>query len=520
MEAYDVAGEFERWRAAHPREWFELQAQLARENLLPFTQATFQEFEQSWHHSVICDALDLVARGVIRRLMVFAPPRHGKTELFQRRFPAFVLGRNPDFKIIASSYSQELAQASCVDVQNIMTHPLYANVFPDVRLPRQGVKMGMKVRTRTKFDLHLTRGGYRSSGIGGPITGFGFNLGLIDDPIKNRQEAESPTKRDAHESWYTSTFYTRMDRANAGIVISLTRWHHDDLAGRLLKKAQADPAADQWVVIILPALFEEGMTPVAGDRREPGEALWPDRFPVEHLMRVKANAGPYDWEALYQQRPFPPGGNKIKVSMMKSIDRLDVPASVRWVNYTDLAVSTKTSADFTVNGFLGIDNVGNLYLRDVLRGRWEWPDARELLLQRLITERKLKKWRGAIGFEKAGQQEGFIDDLNREPRARKNGITFRKVEVDRDKLTRALGWIAKVANGQFFVVEGAWNNDFIAECSLFTGLGDAHDDQIDMVSGAYELLADATPGTAELLTRPGNQRGAQQRYDGYSLEGG
>ena len=484
------------WAKANPELWKQARRDVARRYMLPFTLVTYQGFEQSWHHNLCCDVLDLVLAGALKRVMVFEPPRHSKTELFQRRFPAFILGRQPNAKIIGTSYSAELASANCVDVQRIIESPEYEQLFPDTKLP----KRGRGKRDSTTFELARGRGGYRSAGVGGPITGFGFNFGLIDDPLKNREEAESLTVTEKQYAWYTSTFYTRMDSVSAPIILSMTRWHPNDLAGKLLSLAKSDPTADQWTVISLPAILDQEQQRYAGDERQIGEALWPKRFPIDHLLKVKQNVGAYDWEALYQQRPYPAGGAKIPVTKFKVIEREQCPKELQWANFTDLAVSAKTSADFTVNGFIAYDwESGNVYLRDVIRGQWEWPQSRKLLTQRFINERYLG-WHGPAGVEKAGQQQALIDDLNSIRELVALPLTFEACEVDKDKLTRALPWIAKVDAGKFYLVQGPWLNDFIAECSLFTGAGDLHDDQVDMVSGAYALAVKGAQGVGSFET--------------------
>lgn len=480
------------WAQANPDAWQAARRDLARRHMLPFVLYTFQRFEQSWHHAVASDVIDQVLSGALRRVMVFEPPRHSKTELFQRRLPAFALGRDPDLRVIGTSYSAELASANNVDVQRIIESPEYGELFPGTRLP----KRGQGKRDSSFFELRGRRGSYRSAGVGGPITGFGFQLGLIDDPLKNREEAESLTITEKIYQWYTSTFYTRMDTARAAVVLTMTRWHQNDLAGKLLALAASDPTADQWVVINLPAILDQQAS--ALDPRQLGEALWPARFPLEHLQSIKQNIGAYDWEALYQQRPFPPGGAKVPVHKLKVVE--GAPGHLVWANYTDLAVSRKTSADFSVNGFVAVDpESGDVYIRDVLRGQWAWPEFRKLLVTRFQAERQ-RGWWGPAGFEQAGQQQGFVDDLNANRELITLGLTLEGVEVDKDKLTRALPWIARVDAGQVHLVNGPWVNDYVAELSHFTGAGDRHDDQVDMTSGGYMLAARHVGGGGEVVT--------------------
>lgn len=473
---------------------------LSRNDLLHFTDYTFPKFRESWHHSILSEALNRVAERKCRRLIIQAPPRHSKTEFVSRRFSAYLLGLNPALHIIGTSYAADLANRNNRDIQRIIDEDRYIRLFPGTRISSAGNLGGVKPhgakRTSNFFEIIGTMGSYRSAGVDGGITGMGFDIGIIDDPHKNRKEAESQVMRDAAWDWYTSTFLTRMDEEDAAIVVIQTRWHEDDLTGRLLALAKSNPEADQWEVINLPAVMDEDLESVRawGDNRKIGEALWPDKFPIKMLNSLKASQGAYDWESLYQQRPFPPGGRKIKTERFKYVDRENVPASVRWCFFGDLAVSSKTNADYTAMGFIGYDSNGDVYLRDVTRHQKEWPDTKKIMLDIIDRHRPPMG-----GIEKAGQQQGFIDDLNREQKLLDIPLTLQHCPVDKDKLTRALPWIAKVDEEKFHIVNGAWVDDFLTECAKFTGAGDLHDDQIDMVSGGYELVVSTYSNLTEMM---------------------
>jgi hypothetical protein len=286
-----------------------IRRELGRRKLLEFTRQTMSHYHAGRHHRILCDRLDRFARGELKRLMVFMPPRHGKSELVSRRLPAFILGKNPDVSIIATSYSADLAQRMNRDVQRIIDSAAYRGIFPETKLwgrsNRAGIQ-GTYARNTDLFEIVGKRGGYRSAGVGGGITGMGFDFGIIDDPTKNREDADSYRLRDATYEWYTSTFYTRRS-SGAGILLTTTRWNEDDLAGRLLKLAETDPKADQWEVLRFPAIATENPDPA--DWRQPGEALWPEKFPLEELEKTRA-ASEYEWHALYQQDPRPEGGSE------------------------------------------------------------------------------------------------------------------------------------------------------------------------------------------------------------------
>lgn len=275
----------------------------ARARLLDFTTYTFPGYRPNWHHQVLCDRLDAFRRGDITRLLVFLPPQHGKSELVSRRLPGQFLGDNPDLRIIAASYTSDLASAMNRDVQRVMDSAEYRRLFPATRLWGKNVRSdahGAYLRNSEMFEIVGRRGYYKSAGVGGGITGRPMDVGIIDDPIKGREQADSPAYRDKAWGWYNGDF---LSRAHGGtrILITCTRWHEDDLAGRLLKLQEDDPKADRWEVLCLPAICDApGLHPY--DPRAAGEALWPAMHPLE-VLEAKRAASPYDWASLYMQRP-------------------------------------------------------------------------------------------------------------------------------------------------------------------------------------------------------------------------
>ena len=281
----------------------------ARRDLIEFSRYTMPGYKPGWHHHAINDAVDRMLTGKLRRLIVSMPPRHGKSELISRRLPAFLLGQNPNETIIASSYSSDMASRMNRDIQRIMDSAEYKSLFPQTRLNESNARTiaGSWLRNSDLFEVVGHQGVYRSAGVGGGITGMGAKWLLIDDPIKNREEADSAIMRENIWDWYTSTLYTRQ-APDARILIVMTRWHSDDLAGRLIAHAKDNPKADQWEVITFPAI--SGREKESGDIREEGEPLWPEMFGIEDLERMKLSMGEYQWSALYQQHPRSGGGTE------------------------------------------------------------------------------------------------------------------------------------------------------------------------------------------------------------------
>jgi hypothetical protein len=240
------------------------------------------------HHALIAEKLEAVERGEIKRLMIAMPPRHGKSELASRRFPAWFMGRNADKQIIAASYNSDLANDFGREVRNIVDSPEFRALF-DVSLAQDS-----QAANRWHTD---TGGMYVAAGVGTAITGRGADILLIDDPFKDREEADSELRRQRVWDWYTSTAYTRLMPGGAIIVIN-TRWHDDDLSGRLIY--EQDKGGDQWDVLSLPAIDGEGL------------ALWPEWYPLERLEQIRGVLPARDWNALYQQNPIPDDGDYFK----------------------------------------------------------------------------------------------------------------------------------------------------------------------------------------------------------------
>lgn len=469
-----------------------LRRRRARTSLADFVQYTKPDYEMSWHHRLLCGFIDRMIAGEFNRGMVFMPPQHGKSELVSRRLPAYLFGRNPDERVIATSYSADLSSRMNRDVQRVISDPLYGALFPETSLYGKNIRSvadGSYLRNSDIFEIVGKKGVYRSAGIGGGITGMGFSWGIIDDPIKNDEEASSAIVRDAIWEWYTGTFYTRRS-GDARILITLTRWHEDDLAGRLLRLAESDPEADQWRVLKLKATKEGETYP--GDERKPGEALWPTRYNEQNLRATRINLGPRKWEALYQQEPRPSEGALFKRAWLgRTVDA--VPAGLKWARYWDMAYSQKQTADntATISGALGSD--GTIYLRRGMARKLESPDARALIKTTMLAERDSEH-----GVESAIHGGAIVQDLQRD--AELVSIAFKAIEVDKDKLVRATPVADRAEMGKLVFVretvgDDAWIADWVEEmCAFPYG---KHDDRVDAISGVFAMLTTKGAGWAD-----------------------
>ncbi len=423
--------------------------------------AVTPQWTWNWpHQKYLYEKLDMVTRGICKRMMIFMPPRHTKTETVTVRYGAYRLEQNPKLNIILGCYNQKLA-----------------NRFSrkTLRIAKQRIALSNDRKAVEEWETAIG-GGLRAVGVGGGITGFGGDLIMIDDPVKNREEAESETYRDKCWEWFNDDLYTRLEPGGA-IVLTMTRWHDDDLAGRLLQ--EMEEGGERWEVVSLPAIAEEG-DPM---KRRPGTALCPARYDETKLAEIQKKLGAYSFAALYQQRPTPLEGGLFKREWFgrdQFIDR--APDGLQWARGYDLAVSMKTSADYTASFRCAFTRTGDLIIDGGFRKKIEFPDQLRYVVKRMVEERNTRH-----GIEKALHGQALVQALRRVPAVR--GVPLREIRPDNDKFTRALGWAELAEAGKVYIVTAPWNNDFLDEVCRFTGKGDAHDDQVDAVSIAVNMLA-------------------------------
>lgn len=444
----------------------EARRELARRTMGDFVLYVDDNYRMNWHHRLLCDYLDKLACKEIRRLMVFMPPRHGKSELVSRKFPAYLLGRNPDTSIISCSYSADLASRMNRDVQRLIDSERYLELFPGTQLSNQHTRRFYETRyTRNNnmFEVVDKKGTYRSSGVGGGITGMGGEYIIIDDPVKNREDADSATMREKVYDWYTSTLYTRLEKDGC-ILLTLTRWHEDDLAGKLLKAAQE--GADQWTILELPAVCEYPPKPY--DVRQEGEALWKWKYDEEALEKMKVTVGSRDWAALYQQHPTPGEGGTFKREWWNYYKVLP-DGLYDFVQSWDCTFKDAQSSDYVV-GQVWARKGSSRYLLDQVRGRMSFTET-------LRAIRSLSaKWSQAIRklVEDKANGTAVIDVLRKEI----PGLI--PVEPEGGKIVRANAVTAVAEAGNIYLPDPSiapWVHDFVEEHAVFPN--GANDDQVD-----------------------------------------
>lgn len=439
-------------------------------------------FQQGWFNRIIAAELQQfyfdVMAGKQPRLIIQAPPRSGKSELFSRRFPAWAFGQNPNLQMIAASYSADLSSRMNRDVQRIIDSEEYAGVFPETSFSSNtsaSINSQKNIRNSEIFEIAGYSGSYRSAGVGGGITGMGADIAIIDDPVKDAKEANSQTYRDSVWDWYTSTFYTRLS-PKSGILLGMTRWHEDDLAGRLL--ADMKNGGDQWRVVSFPAIAEEDE-----QYRKEGDALHPERYDLTHLTKIKKAVGTQTWNALYQQRPSSKGGDVIKRAWFKRYSVL--PLMRRVIIAGDTAQKVKQHNDFSVFIVAGIGIDGGLYIIDLIRGKWEAPEL-ERKLEDIWNKYRASHKAQSVYIEDKSSGTGLIQSIQR-----KRNIPIKGVQVDADKYTRVLGIQGFIESGYVFLPDGAeWVEDFLSECEKFTATDShKHDDQVDTLTMAITELS-------------------------------
>jgi len=413
------------------------------------------------HHRRLFETLEPVTSGECDRLMVFMPPRHGKSETVTIHYAAWRLEQNPKMNIIIGSYNQKLANRFSRKVRQIVNAH---------KLPLS--------RERKAAEEWETRegGGVRAVGVGAGITGFGGDLVIVDDPIRGRADAESAAFRDKTYEWFTDDIYTRLTPKGQVIVIQ-TRWHEDDLAGRLLKRGD-DEDGDSWQVLRLPAFAGED-DPLG---RRPGEPLWPERFDEKRLARTRKMLGHYSFESLYQQNPVLKDGDIFKRAWFTRV--VDAaPAGLRWIRGYDLAISERTTADYTASFRVGKDRDGNFYIEGGMRRRMDFPTQQRYVLERVAAERDTIHY-----IEDAIHGRALYQSLRKQ--LGQHAARLRTSPVVADKVTRALHWQAQAEGGRVYLVRGGWIEEFIDECCSFPR--GRHDDQVDAVSLAFGVIEGRT----------------------------
>ncbi|MEE9481847.1 phage terminase large subunit [Methylobacterium ajmalii] len=460
-----------------------LRRKRGRDSLIGFTEYTLAKYRADPFHHLVASKLEAVERGEIKRLMLFAPPRHGKSELSTRRFPAWYMARNPTHNIISASYNASFAKGFGRNVRDIISDVPFSRLFPDVNV---------RSDLRAADEWELEQGGqYYSVGVGSGTTGKGAHLFLIDDPIKDRKEADSATFREDQWDWYRDVVYTRLEES-APIILTLTRWHYDDIAGRLIELMNEGNGMP-WEIVKLPALPEperdpvtkvqiilpDGTIPADPLKRKLNEPLAPNRFSYESLVDRQQVLGDRSWSALYQQRPMSEEGGLFQASWFTFT--VAPPLRRNRVRAWDLGATL--DGDWTVSVLMSRDLQGGFYIEEVTRDRLTPAKVEDLIMRKAAQDGRgvqiiLPQDPGQAGVSQ-------IQNLTR----KLAGYRVKAVRPSGSKEVRAAAFAAQCENKNVQLVGGAatgWRQVLLDELATFP-LG-THDDQVDACADAFNAL--------------------------------
>lgn len=428
---------------------------LARRHLLDFVGLTMASYRAAAHHVAIANALEAVEAGTIKRLVITMPPRHGKSELASIRFPAWYLGRNPDKRVILASYADSLALTFGRQIRNLAREDEFGGVFPDVALASDST-------SADHWNIAGRRGGLIAAGVGSGITGHGADLLIIDDPVKDASEADSPTVRENKWEWYTRTAYTRLQPGGAIVLIG-TRWHVDDLIGRALAQD-----TEQWHVLHLPAVDAAG------------RALWAERYPVDELHKIRDAIGLRAWESLYQGRPVTESGGIFERGWFGLVDVAPVGGrDVRFWDFAATEAKLRGDPDYTA-GVKMRYVAGRWFVLDVVHVQANPADV-----DRIVANMAAQDGRAcAVRWEIEGGASGKRDSQHLAKMLA--GYDAQGVRPQGDKVMRAKPFAAQVRAENVKLVAGRWKDNYLDELASFPY--GAHDDQVDATSGAFSYL--------------------------------
>ena len=419
-----------------------------------FAEMRGYKWRQNWHHEAICEKLEQVFNGEIKRLIINIPPRYSKTELAVVNFTSWALGKAPDAEFIHVSYSATLAANNSSKLRSVIQHEAYQRIF--------------KTRLESENKQHLVttdQGAFFTTGTGGTLTGFGAGKAraefggciIIDDPMK-ADEARSEVQRENVIDWFQNTLESRTNNRDTPIIVIMQRLHEDDLAGWLLDGGNGE----EWEHLCLPAIQDDNT------------ALWPDKHTIEEL-RVMEQAKPYVFAGQYQQRPAPPSGGVIKPDMIQVVDA--IPAGVvKWVRGWDLA-SSKDEGDFTAGPKLGQLADGRYIIADLVHDQFS-VDERDAAIKN-TADSDGKKVRISLPQDpgQAGKTQKLYMARNLA------GYSLVITPESGDKVTRAEPFAAQINVGNVMMLKASWNDALKNEMRMFPN--GRHDDIVDGCSRAF-----------------------------------
>jgi predicted phage terminase large subunit-like protein len=458
----------------------------SKQDLLTFVRKTaptlVTDFKMGRHIELLCDRLQKVADGKIKRLMVFLPPRSSKSLIASKIFPAWYMGRNPNHEIMSVSHSDQLASDFGRSVRDIVNTEEYQRIF-------KGVQLKADVKAAGKWKTNQN-GSYYAAGVRSQIAGRGAHLALLDD-VMSEEDSFSEAGRRYIKEWYPSGLRTRL-MPNGSIIIINTRYHFDDLCGWLLKQ-ETDLTENKWEVISIPAWLDSTAAELLG--LPEGHSYFPEWKPDEVLrvdeQEIRASNGSRYWDALYMQNPSPEDGGIIKKKWFEWWEYEDPPHCEMIIQTYDTAFSTRKTADYSViqtwgifhqmerNEYGGESYVPCLILLGNVKDRFEYPELRR------IAQVLFQKHRPDVCIvEKKASGQSLIQDM------RRAGLPVLEYLPDRDKVSRVYASTPIMEAGRLYIPRGKeWANDLFDEALAFPN--GAHDDQVDCMTMAIQYMKDS-----------------------------
>lgn len=487
--------------------------ELCRRRLLPFVERFRPKYEAGWVHKDICRRIEKFVKDVEEkrspRLLLMMPPRSGKSELSSRHTPAWILGKHPDWEIIAASHTSSLALSFSRYIRDLMRDPAYLAVFPDALLD---------ARSQSVENWNLTGGGgYLAAGVGTGITGRGAHVLILDDLVKDMEAASSTTIRDNTWEWYMSTAYTRL-APGGGVLGLMTWWHEDDWAGRI-QRAMESGDGDEFEVVKYPAINEYGdeyilesgqVLQIPGGQKVPegavltrrvGTAVHPARYSTQNMLRIKRNliigGQKKVWDALYQQNPLPDEGNFFENRFFNYYGTKPNVKDLQIYQAWDFAISEGSQSDYTVGACVGQDSGDNLYLLDLRR--FKMQDGGYIVDEILDFA---AMWDAAIlGFEDGQIWRSIEFQFKKRCDERRQYLAFELLKPLTDKMVRAGPLRGRMQLGKvYFDKNAGYFTDLQKELLHFPQ--GRHDDMVDALSWATRLtLGHAAPRRVEKQVR-------------------
>ena len=471
--------------------------ELARKHLIPMVLKLHPSYLAGWVHKDIATRLERfseeVELGMSPRLMLQMPPRAGKSQLASIDFPAHHLGRCPHHEIILATYSGSLAMGFSRKTRALLRDTMYQTLFPGTKLDPDN--------QNAEGWLTTKGGGYLPAGVGGAVTGKGAHILIIDDPVKNSEEAESETTRSSVKEWYASTAYTRL-APGGGVLVIQTRWHEDDLSG-WLETQMKEGEGDEFEIVRYPAIAIEDEK-----YRRAGEALHPARYDKEALLRIERAVGPRVWDALYQQRPVSETGGYFDRDSLKYYEAGDLPDNLVYYTAWDLAIGKKERNDWTVGVTVGVDKNDDLWVVGMVRKRMDSFQIAESILDTFeIYDDQM------VGIEKGQIQLALGPYLEQRIAERRlYQFTYEPLSPGkRDKEVRARAIQGRMKQGRVhFPKDATWLKQMIDELMAFP-FG-KHDDIVDALAWLGLMLTEMSGPQAE---RPKKKKTWRDKLDQY-----